>query len=79
MLITPLLLVCVAVGYWVLTISQSQQKPLDLIGRILGGLIILVAIGGIVCGMVHRMRGSDGCSPCGAAAGHGCPMMDKQP
>ncbi len=68
----PLLLVALAAGYWVLTLSQSQGRPLDLLGRILGGLILLVSVAGLICATVF---GS--CRMWKKACGNpklGCPM-----
>lgn len=83
--VVPLLLITVAVGYWVLTISQSQQKPLGLIGRILGGIIILLALGSLICGAICKGTcGSPMCSAnsskCGVvkAGCHG-QAMEKAP
>jgi len=45
----PLMLLALGVGYWVLTLSEKQKKPLDLFGRIIGGLIILVTLAGLIC------------------------------
>jgi len=70
-----LLLITIAVGYWVLTLAQKQPKPLNTIGRILGSLICLVSILGIVCmlacgGRSCKLAGSK----CGYAAKKaGCP------
>jgi hypothetical protein len=87
MIIVPLYLVTLAVGYWVLTISQSQQRPLDVVGRVVGFVIMLVAFFGLVCTSMCRMNGgSCGSNWCGAPRGDAgcgmmkkaaCPMMDK--
>jgi hypothetical protein len=71
-----LMLLALAAGYWVLTISQSQQKPLDKLGRLVGGFILLVSIVGLVAGAICRvgcMRGT-----CSASRMH-CPMSASAP
>jgi len=49
---SSLLLISLAVGYWVLTVSQNQSKALNLLGRILGALILIVSLGGLICSAV---------------------------
>lgn len=46
---TPALLIAIALGYWVLTLARNQQKPLDLIGKILGTIITLGALLSLIC------------------------------
>lgn len=72
----PLLLLALAVGYWVLTLSQSQGKPLDLIGRITGGIILLVALGGLLCAGLCGMKACWGQKAvgCGMMGAKACPM-----
>src|SRR5262245_57402670 len=69
------LLIALAAGYGVLVLSQGQPRPLDKLGRLIGGLILVVSfvalIAGAVCG-VHCLI-TRGC-----ASGAGCPMMSKK-
>lgn len=46
------LLVALAVGYWVLVLANNQEKPLNLIGRIVGWVILAVALIGLICSAV---------------------------
>ncbi len=69
------LLVLLAVGYWVLTLSQTQQKPLNIVGRILGVIILLGALGGLICGAMCTVRGgSCGSSMCASSGKAACGM-----
>jgi len=52
----PLMLLALAVGYWVLTLSEKQKKPMDLVGRLIGGLIVLVALLGLICSAAFGYR-----------------------
>ena len=72
------LLVAIAVGYWVLTLAARQEKVLRVLGWITGGLIVLVALGGLVCGAVCGRKAMGGACAVGKTAmGHpaGCPGM----
>jgi hypothetical protein len=78
MIIVPVYLVTLAVGYWVLTISQSQQRPLDILGRVVGVIILVVSLLGSICTMTCGHRGgSCGMAWCGAPRPSGCGMMAK--
>jgi hypothetical protein len=44
-----LILLALAVGYGVLVLSQNQIKPLDVLGRFIGGLILIVSFVGLLC------------------------------
>lgn len=73
-----LLLLALAVGYGVLVLSQSQQKPLDTLGRIIGGVILVVSIIGLFCiafaGMKSRCSSKVMCPWSGSA-----PVGDPAP
>lgn len=43
------LLLTMAVGYGVLVLSQKQTRPLDVLGRIVGGIILVVSFVGLLC------------------------------
>ena len=61
-----LLMLTLAVGYWVLTLAQTQPKPLDKLGRIIGGLILIGALIGAICISVCRLGCAKGwCPPSG--------------
>lgn len=65
------LLVAMAVGYWVLTLSVKQGKPLDKLGRILGIFILIVSFVGLICISAVRVcqwRGSCALSGSSSAA-----------
>ncbi|OVE77293.1 hypothetical protein BVX98_03105 [bacterium F11] len=47
-----ILLLALAVGYWVLTVADKQKKPLDILGRIVGGIILFVSICGLLCNAI---------------------------
>ena len=72
----PLTVIALAAGYGVWVLSQRQQRPLDVVGRVLGLIIVLASIIGLLClacaGVsCWRIKGS-----CGAKAV--CPMpLDK--
>ena len=69
-----LLLVAVA-GYWVLERAESHKGRLRSIGRLLGGLIILVSLMGVACRVWCLATGRTGYG----AGGKGwyCPMGFK--
>lgn len=52
----PLLLIALAAGYTVLTMSQGQKRPLDVLGRIVGGLILVVSFVGLLCVAACALR-----------------------
>jgi len=45
----PLLLLALAAGYAVLALSNKQERPLDMLGRLVGGLILIVSFIGLLC------------------------------
>jgi len=51
----PLLLLALGVGYWVLTLSQKQGRPLNILGRVIGGIIMVVSFVGLLCVAVSRV------------------------
>lgn len=69
------LLLTLAAGYWVLTLAQKQAKPLNLIGRIIGLVILVASLGGLVCVAASRLwcRSEAACEP----GSHGAMMMGK--
>lgn len=68
------LLVALALGYWVLTLADNQADRLKLIGRITGWLVMVVAVGGLLCSAFAGMCGRKKmCATPGAMMG-GCPM-----
>ena len=42
-------LLALAVGYWVLTLAVKEKGRNQLVGKVIGWVIILVAAGGILC------------------------------
>ena len=78
----PLLLLAMVGGYWVLTLSQQQQKPLDLLGRIVGGIVLLIATGGLLCAAFFglcRWKGCSGASWCPTDKSHkACPFSYRR-
>jgi len=71
-----LLLLALAVGYGVLVLSQSQTKPLNTLGRIIGGIILVVGFVGLLCSAIYgakRMCGRS--SSCNLGQKPACPMM----
>jgi hypothetical protein len=67
-----LLLLALAAGYAVLVVSNKQEKPLDTLGRIIGGLILIVSFAGLLFSAICLAR--YGC-PYGSASS--CPMVSK--
>lgn len=64
------LLIALAVGYWVLTLAKKENAPLDKLGRFVGGLILAVSLIGLLCvaacgvmSMWCGRGGGMGCSP----------------
>lgn len=43
------LLISLAVGYAVLVFAKRESKPLNLIGKIIGWLVVVVAFVGLIC------------------------------
>ena len=73
MLVVPALLLVLGFGYWILTLANKQDRPLDVIGRVVGGLVVLVSLVGLVCIAVCGVR--YGCKSKAAA----CPVGAKAP
>lgn len=67
-----ILLLTLAVGYGVLVLSQSQQRPLNVLGRIIGGVILVVSIIGLGCVAFCGMK-----KQCGTKAS--CPWTGSAP
>lgn len=76
--VPALLLLCLAAGYGVLVLSQYQTRPLDVIGRIIGGLVLIVSFIGLLCVAVCSFRcGSRNAGMCpyyGMKKGSACAM-----
>jgi hypothetical protein len=45
----PFLLLSLVGGYWVLTLAINQAKTLNVVGKIVGVVVMLVAVCGLVC------------------------------
>lgn len=82
----PLLLLALAAGYAVLVLSQSQQRPLDVLGRFLGGLVVLVSLVGLLCVAVcsvwcgwSRCHQGGMCPSSGKPPHCGMPMTEQPP
>lgn len=70
MLNIAILLLSLAAGYGVLALSNKQERPLDGLGRFIGGLILLVSLGGLIGAAVckaacHFGRCNHGAATCG--------------
>jgi hypothetical protein len=75
-----MLLLALAAGYAVLVLANKQERPLDVLGRILGGLILVVSFVGLLCvaicrigcrmGACHKMDSS----ACSVEARKHCPF-----
>jgi hypothetical protein len=46
---TSMLLVSLAVGYGVLVLAMKQKRPVDIIGRVVAGIILIAALAGLIC------------------------------
>lgn len=61
----PLLLLSLAAGYGVLVLSNKQERPLDKLGRVIGGLVLLGALAGLlwplVCAAKYMCGGNTSC------------------
>ena len=51
-------LIAAAVGYWVLERAENHKRGLRRVGRWLGGVIIVVALTGAACRIIHRLTGT---------------------
>lgn len=68
----PLLLLSLAAGYGVLILSERQDRPLDVLGRVIGGIIVLVAGIGLICIATCGIKRLGQCK-----TGRGCPYAAK--
>jgi hypothetical protein len=66
-----LLLLALAAGYAVLVVSNKQERPLDVLGRIIGGLILGISFVGLLCVGFCSMR-------CRTGAMSGCSTVTPQ-
>jgi hypothetical protein len=74
---TGLLLVAAVAGYWLLERAQTHQGGLRVLGRVLGALIIIVALMGTAC-KVFVCMGSAKSGMCPLKPGFGlCPIAPK--
>jgi hypothetical protein len=69
------LLVALALGYWVLTLAENQSPGLRTVGRVSGWVIMVVAVGGLLCSAVCGLGRMKSC-PRGEVSKMGCPMGD---
>ncbi len=65
----PLLLLGLASGYGVLVVANKQERPLDNLGRFVGGLVLLLSLLGLVMSAIYGIQ----CMRAG-----GCPVMGSQ-
>jgi hypothetical protein len=67
----PLWLLCLAAGYGVLVVANRQERPLDKLGRLFGGLILLLSCLGLVMAAVCKIQciRSGGCDAMGGRPG----------
>jgi hypothetical protein len=77
-------LLALAVGYWVLTLAVKEKGRNQLVGKVIGWIIILVAAGGLLCKATlcaswcgKGQGGWDHCGPGGSKAG--CHEMMQKP
>ena len=78
-------LISLAVGYWILTLSEKEKGKNKTIGQVIGWIIIVVSLAGPLCiGACHLLcrtqSGSCSYSSCCPGDGHGmssCPEMGK--
>ena len=75
--IVPLLLVTMAIGYWVLTLSQKVERPLDKLGRFIGGFVLLVSFLGLLCSAICGICYMRSCRT-GAMGAQGCSYPMKK-
>lgn len=66
----PLLLLSLAAGYGVLVLSNKQERPLDKLGRVIGGLVLLGALAGLLWPLVCAAK-----YMCGNTS---CPIRSKK-
>ncbi len=72
-----LLLVTAALGYGVLVLAKMQTKPLNTLGKWVGGIILVVSALGLLCAATHgykRMCMMKGGAMCPFTKKMACPM-----
>ena len=74
---TAPLLIALAVGYAVLVFARREARPLDLVGKIIGWLIIVVSFIGLLC-----IAASSACRMCplyrrSCDTTTGCPFIHR--
>jgi hypothetical protein len=72
------LLLALAAGYGVLVLSQSQSRPLNVIGRVIGGIVLVVSLIGLICVGVSRVWCKKGAQGKFGGTKFGCPMSFHQ-
>lgn len=45
-------LIALGVSFWVLTVADRQKRPLDVLGRLIGALILAVAFFGLLAALL---------------------------
>lgn len=77
----PALMVALAAGYGVLVLSVKQQRPLDVLGRFIGGVILVVSFIGLLCAAYAGIMCHRGGSMCGGPGmmSKGCPYSAGAP
>ncbi len=69
-----ILLLTAVAGYWVLERADTHKGELKRVGRLLGGLIIAVSFGGIVCSVWSAGHRKTGYCPMPMKKGGYCPF-----
>jgi hypothetical protein len=63
----PLLILGLAAGYGVLVLANRQERPLDKLGRYVGGAVLLLSVLGLICAAVCKISHMTGrCNTPGA-------------
>ncbi len=75
------LLLCLAAGYGTLVLSNKQERPLDVLGRLIGAVILLVSFVGLLCTAVcsWKCRYGDSMSACHGPRKMMCPFSKSSP
>lgn len=60
-----LLLIAMAAGYGTLVLASKQEKPLDKLGRLVGGIVLAVSFVGLLCSAVCAIKYRCGACPYG--------------
>ena len=66
-----------ALGYWVLTLAATQERPLFGLGRFVGGLILLASLIGLIASASYgfcKMKSHCGAKQECAVKSGGCPF-----